>query len=158
MNEQTVRNILRRLDALERTRPRLRVGEVTDVAPLDVALGGSSVSYEDVRSLGALAAGDRVAVLVSGNDLLVLGAVDRCIRFGTGTWNWSVTGVDSDTINVTHGLGHTPVAVVLTPSTAGRGITWEVASIGATTFSTIGRGPTSLASGSAFSFYWIAIG
>ena len=60
MHEQMLRDILRRLNALERTSARVRVGEVTDVAPLDVALGGSDVSYEDVKALGPLANGDQV--------------------------------------------------------------------------------------------------
>ena len=78
MNEQVIRDLMRRVEALERTRPRLRVGEVTGVGPLDVALGGASTSYQDVSSLGGvnLAVNDKVAVLVSGNDLLVLGAVN----------------------------------------------------------------------------------
>jgi hypothetical protein len=73
--EQLLRDILRRLDALDRTRPRLRLGEVIDTSPLDVALGGSDVAYENVKALNPVRVGDIVAVLVAGNDLLVLGPV-----------------------------------------------------------------------------------
>ena len=70
-----MRDLLRRVAALERQQVRLRVGEVTGTAPLDVALGGSDTSYEDVASVGAVASGDGVATIVSGHDLLVLGAI-----------------------------------------------------------------------------------
>lgn len=61
----------------ERQRLRLRIGEVTTTAPLDVALGGSDISYSGVSRLTPYTPtiGDRVAVLVRGNDLLVLGEI-----------------------------------------------------------------------------------
>jgi len=75
MNDQMLRDLLRRLNVLERTSARVRVGEVTDVNPLDVALGGSDTSYEGVKAIGAVADADQVATLLWGNDLLVLGPI-----------------------------------------------------------------------------------
>jgi hypothetical protein len=77
MDPRALTDIMRRLNALERSAPHLRIGTVTDTGPLSVALGGASTPYVDVRQLAgaALSVGDRVAVLVAGGDLLVLGAI-----------------------------------------------------------------------------------
>jgi hypothetical protein len=75
MNDQMLRDLLRRVSVLERNQVRLRVGEVTGTAPLDVALGGSDVSYDDVRSVQPVGSGDQVAALTAGHDLIVLGPV-----------------------------------------------------------------------------------
>lgn len=113
MNENVIRDIQRRLDALEQTRPRLRVGEVTDLGPLDVALGGSDVPYEDVQAIGPVADGDSVAALVWGADLLVLGALNRGIRFGTGTVTIT-NGTNADSASIPHGVGASPTVIVAT--------------------------------------------
>lgn len=74
MNPDVLNDIQARLDKLERTAVRYRAGEITDLNPLSVALGGSSVAYEDVRTVdGGIQVGDQVAVIVFGNDLLILG-------------------------------------------------------------------------------------
>lgn len=83
MHETMLASVLRRLNKLERESARLRVGEVTGVGPLDVALGGASTSYQDVAATGSARTGDQVAALVSGNDLLVLG------RVGDGGTPWT---------------------------------------------------------------------
>lgn len=75
MNDDVLRDMLRRLSDAE-DRGRFRHGTVTTAAPLAVALGGSSVSYSNVRSIaGPLAVGDDVAAWTFGNDIIVLGAL-----------------------------------------------------------------------------------
>lgn len=76
MDRDALRDLLTRLGRLERYLPRYRQGVVTDDNPLSVALGGSDVSYTSVRTIApGLAVDDVVAVLVIGNDLIVLGRV-----------------------------------------------------------------------------------
>jgi hypothetical protein len=77
VNDAMLRDLLRRVTALERQRVLVRRGEVIATGPLDVALGGSDVAYEDVKQLGAetLVVGDQVAVLMWGGDLVVLGTI-----------------------------------------------------------------------------------
>jgi hypothetical protein len=76
VNEQVLRDLLDRVQHLERSTVRVRVGEVTGTAPLDVSLGASTVAYEDVKSVAAgLTIGDNVAVLLWGGDLIVLGEI-----------------------------------------------------------------------------------
>jgi hypothetical protein len=89
MNPDVQRDIMRRLTELERTTVRYRAGEITDTDPLDVALGGSDVPYEDVRAVeSGVTTGDQVATLVFGNDLLVLGKVtDAPLRIVRGIVN-----------------------------------------------------------------------
>ncbi|MBA3583415.1 MAG: hypothetical protein H0W36_02600 [Gemmatimonadetes bacterium] len=74
MDHRTATEILQRLAKLERETVRYRQGVVTDDSPLSVALGGSTVAYEDVSTIAAhLEAGDTVGALAFANDLLVLG-------------------------------------------------------------------------------------
>jgi hypothetical protein len=79
MDERVIKSLLRRLDKLERRSSRLRFGRVTAPNPLSVSLGGVADpgAFTDVRTLapGVYVKDDYVAVLVSGNDLLVLGKV-----------------------------------------------------------------------------------
>lgn len=84
MDDQTLRNILSRLQALERDTVRYRQGEITDISPLSVALGGSDVPLDAVKALDAhgLEEGDVVAALTWARDLLVLGRVGD----GEGTY------------------------------------------------------------------------
>lgn len=161
MNDQILQDVLRRLARLEQTMVRYRAGEITDVAPLDVALGGSDVSYEDVKAIGPVANGDQVATLLWGNDLLVLGALARGVRFGTQTLSWAGGTNRSASPVITHGLGHTPV-VVLTGSDSPSS-TWFPVMVTdtytATTFTI--RGITSDNSSPAAvsaTAYWVAIG
>jgi hypothetical protein len=75
-NEQVLRDLLDRIQRLEHSSVRVRVGEVTDDSPLSVALGGADEAYEDVKSVVAgLSIGDTVAVLLWGGDLIVLGEI-----------------------------------------------------------------------------------
>ena len=83
MDDATIRALLKRLEALERTTVRARLGEVTDGSPLDVTLGGADTIIEDaprLASAGRLTAGDPVAALTYGNALLVLGRVDDVLN------------------------------------------------------------------------------
>lgn len=76
MNEDTLRDLMRRLGELERTSVRYRGGSVTDDSPLTVTLGGAATAYANVQAVTPRAlTGDHVATLTWGNDLLVLGAV-----------------------------------------------------------------------------------
>ena len=104
MNDQMLRDLLRRLNVLERTSARVRVGEVTGTGPTDVALGGASTSYEDVAALGGptLTTGDQVAALVWGNDLLVLGAISG-LRTVRGTVSSTGAIVEGAGFTVTKG-------------------------------------------------------
>lgn len=80
--------IIDRVGDLERTRPRFRKGVITDDSPLSVDLGDSGTSYTNVKALDSTAyvVNDIVAVLVFGNDLLILG------RIGTGPEAWHLIG------------------------------------------------------------------
>lgn len=77
MDDAALRQIMRRLDHLERTSVRARLGEVTDDSPLAVTLGGADTAIDSAPHLAdvALDAGDPVAALTYGNGLLVLGRV-----------------------------------------------------------------------------------
>lgn len=78
MDDQALRELLRRVQELERTTVRYRQGEVADTGPLDVTLGGASTIIENAPRLvaaGELAASDPVAALTFGNGLLILGRI-----------------------------------------------------------------------------------
>lgn len=75
MNDATIRDLLHRLDAIERRQVAVRMGVITDTSPLAVALGGSEDSFAARAVQGIpLAVDDVVAVLTFGNDMLILGA------------------------------------------------------------------------------------
>lgn len=77
MDDAALRQIMRRLDQLERTSVRTRLGEVTDDSPLTITLGGDDTDIADAPHLAdaTLDTGDPVAALTAGNGLLVLGRV-----------------------------------------------------------------------------------
>lgn len=77
MDAAALRDLQRRLEALERTSVRARLGEVTDDSPLTVTLGGADTAIASAPALAdaAFATGDPVAALTYGNGLLVLGRV-----------------------------------------------------------------------------------
>lgn len=78
MDDRALRDLMMRVARLEREAVRYRQGIVADTAPLDVQLGGATVSYEDVSALDSpapLVDNDVVATLTFGNDLLVLGRI-----------------------------------------------------------------------------------
>lgn len=78
MNDKLLADLQDRLQRIEQRGARLRIGVVTDDSPLTVALGGVDADgyYTDVKTIATgLAADDKVAVLMAGNDLLVLGVV-----------------------------------------------------------------------------------
>lgn len=78
MDDRTTKLILRRLKDLERNQVKLRRGVITDDTPLSVALGGADTAYVDVKTIddGVIySVDDQVAVLVAGNDLLVIGRI-----------------------------------------------------------------------------------
>jgi hypothetical protein len=72
-----LRELSRRITALEDTRPRLRTGVVTDTSPLSVALGGADIPFTDLRAIDGqtFTLGDTVACLVWKGDMLVLGVI-----------------------------------------------------------------------------------
>lgn len=78
MDDQTQRDLIQRVQTLERQAIKYRQGVITDDSPLSVALGGSDTPFTDVKRLddgATLAVDDLVAVLTFGNDLLVLGRI-----------------------------------------------------------------------------------
>lgn len=77
MNDAALRTILKRLEQLERTSVRARLGEVTDDDPLTITLGGADTEIAGAPHLAdtPLATGDPVAALTHGNGLLVLGRI-----------------------------------------------------------------------------------
>jgi hypothetical protein len=76
MDDRQLRELLLRVQALEQRSVKHRLGEVTSVSPLSVALGGSGTAYTSVRAVGGgYAVGDVVSCITFGNDLLVLGLV-----------------------------------------------------------------------------------
>jgi hypothetical protein len=78
VNPGTLRDLLGRINDLERLTPRLRVGVVTATNPLSVALGGSTTAYTNIRALGAshLNVGDQVTALARDKDLIILARTD----------------------------------------------------------------------------------
>jgi hypothetical protein len=124
-NEQMLRDLLRRVTWLERNMPRLRVGEVTDLAPLDVALGGADESYEDVNAIGPLDDGEQVAALVAGGNLLVLGRLlaGAGARFGSDACTWPGGSPRAGNTTITHELGRTPEIAIACASTGVSGVT-----------------------------------
>lgn len=159
MNDQTLKDIDRRLKALEQTTVRYRAGEITDTAPLDVALGGSDVAYEDVQALGPVATGDQVATLVWGNDLLVLGALGRGIRFGTVILNYTASATSAQ-LTVAHELGTTPEIILALPAGgANRHVVNYVSGTrDATSFDLIAETNTSAAITAALTVFWLVVG
>lgn len=77
MDPRTQRDIQHRLQALERRTVTVRLGVITATAPLSVALGGSDTAHTNVKAIAgaSLAAGDTVAAITFGNDLLILGSI-----------------------------------------------------------------------------------
>lgn len=90
--DDVMTDIMGRLQALEQGSVVHRSGVVTALSPLSVTLGGSSVAHTNVRSIAArVGVGDKVSVLVMGNDLVVLGRADAYPMSRTFT----VSGVSS---------------------------------------------------------------
>lgn len=76
MDEQVARDILRRLDRLERGAVKLRKGVVSALTPLSIQAGGELDNpYTDVASVGDTGFGinDDVVFLTAGHSLLALG-------------------------------------------------------------------------------------
>lgn len=161
MNDEILRSLQQRLSALERTAVRYRAGEVTDTSPLSVALGGSDVPYEDVRSIEAnVDVGDQVAALVFGNDLVVLGRIlaGNAWRSGSSTLTFSAS-TNSNTVFVGHGLGRTPTQVIATPHNApafGNIPTAHTANFTGSTFDLNGETKSSFTG--TVQICWIAVG
>jgi hypothetical protein len=89
--ERQERDQQRKRSELESRAVRHRIGTVTALDPLEVAVGAADTSYTDVRALesAALEVGDTVSVLMWQNDLLVLGTI------GGGTAGWVDLDIDS---------------------------------------------------------------
>lgn len=75
MNDRTLKNMERRLKALEREAVRLRKGVVTSMSPVTIELGDSGVGHEDVPVAGTLGEDETVAVLTRDNGMLALGGI-----------------------------------------------------------------------------------
>lgn len=76
MNEAMLKAILKRIKALEETRPKMKRGVVVSTVPLVINLSGTTVPLE-VNYLASYTPtiGDQVQVAAWGGDLIVLGAV-----------------------------------------------------------------------------------
>lgn len=162
MNDQILQDILRRLQRLDQTTVRYRAGEVTDVGPLDVALGGSDVPYEDVASVAGvqLNIGDQVAALLWGNDMLVLGRMVGSIAVGTDSVTWPGATPSSDATTIAHGLGVVPASIQLTNIATTNTVLQVVGGVTTTTtqfqVSATTRDGTSPPAATTRSFYWQA--
>ena len=77
MNTQMISDLLKRLGRLEERCVTHRQGVVTAVAPLAVAVGGSTTSMTNARAISdaPLVIGEVVSVATFANDLIVLGGV-----------------------------------------------------------------------------------
>ena len=155
MDERVMADVLRRLARLERESVRLRMGEVSDRGPLDVTLGGSSVAYEDVQAIGEMDAGEKVAVLLAGNDLLVLGAMGLGWRWGVGSVTGAGTSQQTDT--VTHDLGVTPEgSIAVIGGGANAGLNVGVDSMSSTLITFRFRHVDAANWSSTNDYYWLA--
>lgn len=79
MDDRTLVEILRGFRRLRRESVRLRMAIVTDDSPLSIRLGNADdplVAVPKLSSYATPVVDDRVAVLIRGNDLLVLGTID----------------------------------------------------------------------------------
>lgn len=137
MNDQAaMMAMLRRLNDVERQMAKIRVGEVTSLGPLAVALGGSDVPYDSVKSVIAVEVGDIVVAVMWGHDMVVLG------RLGDGGNDFARIGAVKDIDNidtgvvsvnggaavgangtfsvvVSHGLGVQPASAIVNPVSGG---------------------------------------
>ena len=77
IGQELIKRFDERFGRLERSQVKYRQGVVETTSPLTVKLGGSDVAVAAVAldSAGALGAGEVVAVLAFGNDLIVLGPI-----------------------------------------------------------------------------------
>lgn len=113
--QEALRDINRKFDALRRVTVRYRQGEVTAVSPLSVALGGSDVSYTNVKTLrgASMSVGNIVACLTFGNDVLVLGkvttTVSNSVVYGPFTTSTSaaIAASNEQSVSFSHNLGLT---------------------------------------------------
>ena len=134
MDDAALRSLLKRLEALERTTVRARLGEVTDDSPLTVTLGGADTEIASAPTIAsALTAGDVIAALTYGNALLVLGRVDDAPAFltdqDTTTRDGSLSGnviYQEATITLTPGTwlveAHASLLNLTTADACGAGI------------------------------------
>lgn len=107
---EVIRDVNKRIAELKRLSVRYRQGEITDLDPLSVDLGGSGVPHTNVKTLpaGELEVGDIVAVLTFGNDLLVLGKITAGPASASGSTTITGNGTAERTITVAHGLPSAP--------------------------------------------------
>jgi hypothetical protein len=118
MDEKVISEILTRLRRLEATAVRLRIGTITNRSPISVQLGGAvdeagdPIVYQNAKTTGNLAENDRVAALLAGNDLVVLGQVGRGIN--SGSVQVAASGGTTTDVAITHDLGAVPRVVVAT--------------------------------------------
>lgn len=72
MDDAAIRQLLERLARLSSSAVRYRQGEITDLDPLSVSLGGAAPAPATTLGSTILAVGDIVAVLAWGPDRLIL--------------------------------------------------------------------------------------
>jgi hypothetical protein len=138
---------------------RTLLGVVTPPPPPPTAIatlgGAPTVSSTPVAGQGISldSAGNLPSTISQG--LLQLAVPGKLrLAYGTGTWSFTASATSAESV-VTHGLGATPVVVLICSTfEAAFGITFTY---GATTFSTIGYA-TSAITDSTASFVWLALG
>lgn len=150
----TQNSIAERLKRLGRDSVRLVLADVSTLSPLTVTYDNGETAQAAVQlEGGALAVGDRVAVLKSGNAPgLVLGRVGQMANWGSGSMSFNNN--TARTATVAHGLGATPAVAVATGTHAAMNASVTAADATNITVS-LRQIDASPATGS-FGFYWLA--
>lgn len=95
MDDAALRSLLKRLEVLERTSVRARLGEVTATSPATVTIGGADIEVASVATLAPLQVGDIVIALTYGSGVVIAGVVGgpsvawTALSPGSG---WAATG------------------------------------------------------------------
>lgn len=116
MEEKVLNDILARLQRLEDRSARVRLGTVTSRTPINVVTSGltdDADAFQDVRAIGAFNEGSKVASLMVGKDVIVLGRVGYGMTYGAV--NVTNTGGDTyEDVIIDHNLTVAPFCVVAT--------------------------------------------
>lgn len=152
---QRMRN--RRERERRRRTPTVRVGQVVannGDGTVDIELGDSGVTWENVTTTEAnLAASDVVRVAIKDHSPLVDGKIGGGTRIARGSRSFSLAAGAVAAPSISHGLGTTPAAVVVTPSAFD--VQAAVIAPGSSTFQLWAWNQTS--GPLSFTVYWVAL-